>query len=87
MASAFLSILALLRVPAQIDRRELTFSLSGLVAGTAAAAIIIGFVETRYFVQLMGFIIILAIGLIVSGLSLPIATGIGYQPVRERALR
>lgn len=74
VASAFLSILALLRVPAKIDRRELTLSLSGLVAGTASAAIIIAFVDTRYFVQLMGFIVVLAIGLIVSGLSLQITS-------------
>ena len=74
VASAFLSILALLRVPAEVDRRELTFSLSGLVAGTAAAAIFIAFVDTRYFVQLMGFIIVLAVGLIVSGLSLQITS-------------
>lgn len=72
VASAFLSILALLRVPAQVNRRELLLSLSGLAAGTTAAAILIAFVDTRYFVQLMGFIIVLAVGLIVSGLSLPI---------------
>lgn len=72
VASALLSILALLRVPAEIDRRELGLSLCGLAVGTALAGVIIASVDTRYFVQLLGFIVVLAIGLIVSGLSMQI---------------
>ena len=73
-ASALLSIFALFRVPAEIDRTELSLAFAGLIAGTVGAAIIIAFVDTRYLVQVMGFIIVMAIGLIISGRSLDITS-------------
>lgn len=72
VASLLLSVLALWRIPAKVEWSELKFALVGLVVGTVVAAIIVSQMDTSTFVRILGTLVILAVGLILSGWSFPI---------------
>jgi uncharacterized protein len=62
-----LSCLASLRLRESIDVSELGLSLIGLVAGTAAAALFLVWLGAEHLPRLMGFFILVAVGLSVAG--------------------
>jgi uncharacterized protein len=64
-----LSCLASFRLRASIDRRELGLALIGLVAGTAAAAVLLVWVTSDQLPRLLGVFVLVAVGL----------SAVGYQ--------
>jgi len=73
VASMLLSALALWRVPAKIDWNELKYALGGLLAGTIVAAFIVISMDTSTLVRVLGFLIVFAVFLILSGWGAPIS--------------
>jgi len=73
VASMILSFLALWRVPAKVEWSEFRLALAGLIAGTAIAAIIVSQMDTSTLIRVLGLLVVLAVGLILSGWSVPIS--------------
>ena len=73
VASMLLSFLALRRVPAKVEWLELKYALAGLLAGTFIAAILVSQMDTSTLVRVLGLLVILAVGLILSGWSAPVS--------------
>lgn len=73
VASMLLSFLALRRVPAKVEWLELKYALAGLLAGTFIAAILVSQMDTSTLVRVLGLLVILAVGLILSGWSAPMS--------------
>jgi uncharacterized membrane protein YfcA len=72
VASLLLSILALWRIPAELVWRELGFSVAGLAVGSLVAALFLAAIDTRDFVRVLGAMIVAAVGLILSGITIAI---------------
>ncbi|MFN3210984.1 MAG: sulfite exporter TauE/SafE family protein [Roseovarius sp.] len=72
VASFALSFMALWRVPARVDRGELTVAILGLVAGTALAGIVAVLVDPAGLTRLLGLFVVLGVGLALSGWSAPL---------------
>ena len=70
VASFALSFLALWRVPATVDRRELSFALIGLGVGTVIAGIVAALIDSANLARLLGLFVVLGVGLALSGWSL-----------------
>jgi uncharacterized membrane protein YfcA len=71
-ASAALSFLALWRVPAKVDRKELKLGFFGLAIGTALAGAVASLIDSASLTRLLGLFVILGVGLALSGWSAPI---------------
>lgn len=69
VASCALSFLALWRVPAKVDRRELKFAIIGLLAGTALAGFVVAFVDSSNLIRLLGLFVLVGVALALSGWS------------------
>ncbi len=69
VASFGLSFLALWRVPAKVDRRELQPALIGLAAGTAVAGGVLAVIDSADLTRLLGAFVVLGAGLALSGWS------------------
>lgn len=74
LASTFLCLFAMWRVPVKIDRRELSLSLAGLAAGTIMAAGIMAVIDTHHLIKLLGVLVLIGVGLVLSGLSAPLTS-------------
>ncbi len=72
VASFTLSFLALWRVPAKVDRNELTFALAGLAMGTAVAGLVAALIDSSNLTRLLGAFVVLGVGLALSGWSAPL---------------
>jgi uncharacterized membrane protein YfcA len=72
VVSALLCLLALRRVPAQIDWGEMRFALYGLAAGTLVALAVVLSIDSGNLIKLLGFFIVLGVGLALSGWSAPL---------------
>ena len=70
VASFALSFLALWRVPATVDRRELSFALIGLGVGTVIAGVVAALIDSANLARLLGLFVVLGVGLALSGWSL-----------------
>ena len=70
VASFALSFLALWRVPATVDRRELSFALIGLGVGTVIAGVVAALIDSANLARLLGLSVVLGVGLALSGWSL-----------------
>lgn len=69
VASMALSFLALWRVPAKVDRQELTFALTGLAIGTALAGAVAAMIDSASLTRLLGVTVVLGVALALSGWS------------------
>ena len=69
VASFVLSCLALWRVPASVDRRELNLALVGLAAGTVLAGLVAALIDSSSLTRLLGLFVVLGVGLALSGWS------------------
>jgi uncharacterized membrane protein YfcA len=75
VASLVLSVLALWRVPAKVDGRELGLIGAGLLGGGAIAAWVIASIDTASFARVLGALIVVAVVLVLSGRSVAIGAG------------
>lgn len=69
VASLGLSVLALWRLPARVDPRELKFALFGLAIGTVSAGLVALLIDSSNLTRLLGLFVILGVGLALSGWS------------------
>ena len=74
VASLALSVLALRRVPASVDPREVKYAMSGLLVGTALAGAVTLVVDAAGLTRLLGLFIVLGVGLALSGWSAALNT-------------
>lgn len=72
VACLLLSALAFWRMPVVIEQRDMTCSLAGLAAGTVAAAALLTAIDTAGLGRLLGALVVLGVGLILSGRSVRI---------------
>lgn len=75
VASFVLSVLALWRVPAKVDPREIGLAAAGLVAGCLIAALVIATIDTRHLARALGGLIVVAVAMVLSGRSVALGTG------------
>lgn len=72
VASLVLSLLALWRVPADVNWSEMGLSTAGLLVGSVVAAVIIALVDTRSLTRILGALIVVAVAIALSGRSIAI---------------
>ena len=73
VASLVLSVLALWRVPAEVDAREIGWASAGLAVGCLIAALVISLIDTRNLVRVLGGLIVVAVAIVLSGRSVSIS--------------
>ena len=69
VASFALAVLALWRVPAQVNGQELKFAIAGLAVGTALAGVAVALIDSASVARLLGLFVVLGVGLALSGWS------------------
>jgi uncharacterized protein len=70
--SLLISVLASYRLRSHIDRRELSISVGGLLAGTAIAAALLLQVSSEQLPRLFGALVIIAVGITAAGIRVRI---------------
>jgi uncharacterized membrane protein YfcA len=72
--SFLLSLLASYRLRADIEVRELTISVGGLLVGTAAAAAALSQIDTQQLPRLFGVLVLAAVAVTAAGVRIPLTT-------------